>query len=94
MSTRGTSANGIPNESTTWLITSALVGFKPTPSTIRAGARVIARRRKIGIRRRMNPCMTTWPAIVPTEDEANPEASRAIPKTVAAFCEIRWWSPS
>ena len=33
----------------------------------------------------MNPCMTTWPAIVPTEDEANPEASRATPKIVAAL---------
>ena len=26
----------------------------------------------------MKPCITTWPAIVPTEDEAKPEASRAI----------------
>ncbi len=33
----------------------------------------------------MKPCITTWPAIVPTEEEAKPEASRAMPKTVAAL---------
>ena len=41
----------------------------------------------------MNPCMTTWPAIVPTEDEANPEASRATPKIVAALPDTVCWSP-
>ena len=43
-STSGTSANGIPNESTTWLITSARVGLTPTASTISAGAIVTSRR--------------------------------------------------
>jgi hypothetical protein len=57
--TSGTRANGIPNESTTWLRTKASVGGRPNPRTIRAGASVIARRRKIGIRRWMNPCITT-----------------------------------
>ena len=32
----------------------------------------------------MNPCITTWPAIVPTDVDASPEASRATPKIVAA----------
>jgi hypothetical protein len=35
----------------------------------------------------MKPCITTWPAIVPTEEEAKPEASKAMPKTVAARSE-------
>ncbi len=37
----------------------------------------------------MKPCITTWPAIVPTEEEAKPEASRAMPKTVAALAGDR-----
>ena len=41
----------------------------------------------------MNPCITTWPAIVPTDDEANPEASRATPKIVAALPDTVCWSP-
>ena len=56
---------------------------EPIASTSSAGARVTARRTKSGMRRRMKPCITTWPAIVPTEEEAKPEASRAMPKTVA-----------
>ena len=43
-STSGTSANGMPKDSTTWLITSARVGLAPIASTISAGAIVIARR--------------------------------------------------
>ena len=35
----------------------------------------------------MKPCITTCPAIVPTDEEAKPEASSAIPKIVAARCE-------
>jgi len=42
----------------------------------------------------MKPCMTTWPAIVPTEEEAKPEASRATPKTVAALLETSVLQPS
>ena len=41
---------------------------------------VMARRAKIGIWRWMKPCMTTWPDIVPTQEEAIPEASRATPE--------------
>ena len=66
----GTSANGIPNDRMTWLNTSVTLGFAPTPTTTSAGASVIARRRKIGIRRWMNPCITTCPDIVPTDEEA------------------------
>ena len=36
------------------------------------------------MRRLTKPCMTTWPAIVPTDDEEKPEASRAMPKSVEA----------
>ena len=60
----------MPKERTTWLPTRASVGSSPMARTISAGARVIARRRKIGIRRLMNPCITTCPDIVPTEEEA------------------------
>ena len=42
----------------------------------------------------MNPCITTCPAIVPTEEEAKPEASRATPKIVAALAETSVFSPS
>ena len=82
--TRGTSANGMPNESTTWLRTSARVGSTPTRATISAGAAVIARRAKSGIWRRMNPCITICPASVPTEDDERPEARSAIPSRYAA----------
>ena len=43
-STSGTSANGMPNDSTTWLITSERVGSRPIASTISAGVIVISRR--------------------------------------------------
>src|SRR5215212_12191865 len=82
--TSGTSAKGMPNESTTWLSTSARLGSTPIARMISAGKSVIARLRKSGICRRMNPCMTTWPDIVPIEDEEKPEASRATPKRAAA----------
>ena len=55
----GISANGIPNESATWLSTSARDGSMPTAMITSAGAIVIARRRKSGILRRMKPCITT-----------------------------------
>ena len=42
----------------------------------------------------MKPCITTCPAIVPTEEEAKPEASRAMPKTVAALPETSDFRPS
>src|ERR1700749_1138128 len=91
---RGTRAKGMPKERTTWLPTRASVGSRPIASTSSAGARVIARRRKSGIWRSMKPCITTCPAIVPTEEEAKPEASRAMPKTVAARSETIACSPS
>ena len=37
-----------------------------------------------GIRCLMNPCMITWPALVPTLDDASPDASSEIPKKAAA----------
>ena len=80
--TRGINANGIPNDSRTWLSTSARDGSKLLAIRTIAGTIVIARRRKIGIWRRMKPCITTWPASVPTDDEDTPEARRAIPNTI------------
>src|SRR6266851_2769325 len=81
--TSGIKANGIPNDSTTWLSTSARVGSSPTPITISAGAIVIARRRNNGIWRWMNPCITNWPASVPTDEEDRPEARRPSPKNMS-----------
>ena len=80
----GTSANGMPNDSTTCDSTSAAEALTPSASTSSAGAIVIARRTKSGIWRRMKPCITTWPASVPTDDDDSPDASRAIPKTTSA----------
>ena len=45
---------------------------------------VTARRRKTGMRRRRKPSITTWPDMVPTQEEATPETSSATPKTVPA----------
>ena len=50
-----------------------------------AGTIVIARRRKSGIWRWRKPCITTWPASVPTDDDEMPEASSAMPKTMSAW---------
>ena len=36
------------------------------------------------MRRRTNPCITTWPESVPTADDDRPEPSSAIAKNVAA----------
>ena len=36
----------------------------------------------------MKPCITTWPASVPTDDDERPDASSAMPKTMSA------WSPT
>src|SRR5262245_43653767 len=47
--TSGTSANGMPKERTTWLMTRARLGSTPMARMMSAGARVIARRRKSGI---------------------------------------------
>ena len=79
------SANGIPNDSTTWLRTSAFDGLTPIAMITSAGTIVIVRRSVSGIWRRMKPCITTCPAIVPTLDEERPEASRATPNMIAAL---------
>ena len=80
--TSGMRANGIPNDSTTWLITSVRDGSTPIPITTSAGIIVTTRRMKSGIRRRTKPCITTWPAIVPTVELDRPEASSASAKSV------------
>jgi len=80
--TSGISAKGIPNESTTWLSTSVREGSAPMPITISAGSIVTSRRTQTGIRRRMKPCITTWPASVPTVELERPEPSSARAKSV------------
>ena len=83
--TSGMSANGIPNDSTTWLRISAFEGLTPIAMMMRAGIIVIVRRSQSGIWRWMKPCITTCPAIVPTLDDESPEASRAMPNIAAAL---------
>src|SRR5919197_1511177 len=78
--TSGMSANGIPKESTTWLITSVRDGSTPIPTTMSAGSIVTRRRTATGICRRMKPCMTTWPESVPTVELERPDASSASAK--------------
>src|SRR5919199_1542707 len=93
----GTSANGMPKDSTTWEMTSVEDGSSPRASTTSAGAMVIARRRNSLIRRSMKPCMTTWPANVPTLELDSPEASSATAKASAApppsSCSMPAWAP-
>ena len=81
--TSGISAKGIPNESTTWLITSTREGSSGSPMAIttNAGIIVTARRTNSGIRRLMNPCITTWPDNVPTVELDSPEAVSASAKS-------------
>ena len=50
-----------------------------------AGTIVILRLSVSGICRRMKPCITTCPAIVPTLEEERPEASKATPNMTAAL---------
>src|SRR5918911_1030697 len=79
--TSGTSANGIPNDSTTWLITSVREGSTPQPTTTSAGSIVTTRRTATGIRRRMKPCITTWPESV-REERARPAAEDRLERLV------------
>ena len=92
--TSGTSANGIPNDSTTWLSTSAPVGLTPTARITSAGTIVTARRTKTGIRTLMKPAITTWPANVPTLDDEAPDASSATANASAAPPPTSWPSPA
>jgi hypothetical protein len=80
--TSGISANGIPNESTTWLITRVRDGSRPIAATTSAGTIVTRRRTNSGICRSMKPCMTTCPERVPTVELDSPDASRASAKSV------------
>lgn len=57
----GTSANGRPNDSATWLSTRACVGSVTTARMARAGTADTARRTQMLLRRRRNPCMTACP---------------------------------
>ncbi|CKS89622.1 Uncharacterised protein [Mycobacterium tuberculosis] len=83
-------ANGSWKLSTTWLSTSIL----PTPPSPNhqtprkagpsASARVISRRCQHGIFMSRKPSMMIWPAMVPVKVELCPEASSAMPNSVAA----------
>ena len=61
-STRGARASGMPNDSSTWLRTSARVGSNPRASSVSAGSMVIARRSWSGTLKVTNPRITTCPA--------------------------------
>ncbi len=84
-------ANGSWKLSTTWLSTSIL----PTPPSPNhqtpshagpsASARVMSLRCQHGIFRSRKPSMMIWPAIVPVKVELWPEASSAMPNSVAAM---------
>src|SRR5439155_16059050 len=92
--TSGISANGIPNERTTWLRTSALVGLTPIASTTSAGSIVMTRRTISGMRRLTKPAMTIWPAYVPTLEDEDPEASSATANASAAPPPTRCEKPA
>ena len=62
-------------------MTSVRDGSTPIPITTNAGSIVTARRTKIGIRRRTNPCITTWPDSVPTAELDSPEKRSASAKS-------------
>src|SRR5258707_13920755 len=68
--------SGSAMESTTWLMTRALVALTPSATTTNAGAMVTRRRTAIGMRKPTNPCMIIWPAMVPTVELEIPEAMR------------------
>ena len=92
--TSGTRANGIPKESSTWLITRVLVGLAPIPMTTSAGIIVTPRRTTIGTERRRKPCITTWPASVPTAELESPEKSSESAKSVPALAPSSGFSVS
>ena len=52
--------------------------MRPIATTTKAGIIVTTRRTQSGICHRTNPCITTWPASVPTADEESPDESNAI----------------
>jgi len=52
---------GRPKDSTTWLNTKAVVGSTPSIKMTSGGRTASNRRSHKAIRRRQNPCMTTWP---------------------------------
>ena len=72
----------MPNERTTWLITSVRDGSAPSADDDeRRRHRHERGARTIGICRRMKPCITTWPASVPTAELESPEKRSAIAKS-------------
>src|SRR5690625_3672534 len=71
-----------------------LGGVHPQREDGQAGAIVTARRMNNGMRRPMNPCITTWPAYVPTLELDNPDASRATANASAAAAPSRFSKPA
>ncbi len=69
---------------TTWLSTRVFVGSSPRAMAMSAGTIVAMRRIHTGTRNPTKPCMTTWPAIVPTCELEIPEAISEIRKIAAA----------
>ena len=77
----GITAKGSPKLRTTWLRIKTRVGLKPRKMTSNEGAIVTERRIQPGMLWCKNPCMITWPAIVPTDEEESPEASSEMANT-------------
>lgn len=76
----GTIAKGRPKLKTTWLMTRVRVGSSPMAITAIEGTMVTSRLSHTGTCLWRNPCMITWPALVPTVEEDKPEARREIAK--------------
>ena len=57
--------------------------------TMMAGNMVTSRRTQIGIVKPTNPCMITWPAMVPTDELERPEARSETAKTMPAALPSR-----
>ena len=75
----------MPKERTTWLTTSAREGSTPIARMISAGTMVTRGGRRAGSCRRMKPCITTWPASVPTLDDDEPRREQGEPEEVPAW---------
>ena len=65
-------------------MTSALVEFTPSHTTMNAGIIVTRRRTTTGMRKPTKPCMIICPAIVPTAELDSPDASSAVRNTPEA----------
>lgn len=94
----GMMAKGRAKLKKTWLITNAFMGFIPIAIIIMAGAIVTIRLILVGILIFIKPSMTVSPAMAPTAEDENPEASKAMAKmpldNEPSKGERDWWACS